>query len=264
MVSQVVATGVQPKSVNVSPDGTRVVVCNFGFADHDNVFVYDAITLDRRRRAPRSPATRSRRCSPAMAATLYVSNFRAACGRRCSTSPRATPRPRPRLVRRRRAPRSAPRVIPSSWRSRPTSESSTSPTGAPAAVSVVDTATFQELRRLPTERHPRGLVVRPDGTLLAAAFDGNVIHVFPPNATRESARWETCDYPRHLLLSPDAATLYVTCSLGTLGFYDANTGRRFGIGSLHRNPRTIDISHDGRWVASANFGSTPTSRWSTR
>ena len=46
-VSQTVATGVQPKSVNVSPDGTRVVVCNFGFADHDNVFVYDAMTLER-------------------------------------------------------------------------------------------------------------------------------------------------------------------------------------------------------------------------
>jgi hypothetical protein len=45
----------------------------------------------------------------------------------------------------------------------------------------------------------------------------------------------------------------------TLGFYDANTGRRFGIGSLHRNPRTIDISHDGRWVASANFGSSDVS-----
>ena len=38
-------TGSQPKSVNVSPDGSRVVVCNFGFRDHDNVWVYDAQTL---------------------------------------------------------------------------------------------------------------------------------------------------------------------------------------------------------------------------
>ena len=40
------ATGVQPKSVSVSPDGRRVVVCNFGRPDRDNVFVYDAETLE--------------------------------------------------------------------------------------------------------------------------------------------------------------------------------------------------------------------------
>jgi len=257
MVSQVVATGVQPKSVNVSPDGTRVVVCNFGFADHDNVFVYDAMTLDRvgvltfTGNAVETVFTRDGH-------TLYVSNFRqhvvevfdfASCGAATTTSPCAlTPRAEigtaghPKFMALSPDERT---LYVADW-------------GA-AAVSVVDTTTFQEVRRLPTERHPRGLVVRPDGTLLAAAFDGNVIHVFPPGASHESARWETCEYPRHLLLSPDAATLYVTCSLGTLGFYDAQTGRRFGIGSLHRNPRTIDISHDGRWVASANFGSSDVS-----
>ena len=257
MVSQVVATGVQPKSVNVSPDGTRVVVCNFGFADHDNVFVYDAMTLDRvgvltfTGNAVETVFTRDGH-------TLYVSNFRqhvvevfdfASCGAATTTSPCAlTPRAEigtaghPKFMALSPDERT---LYVADW-------------GA-AAVSVVDTTTFQEVRRLPTERHPRGLVVRPDGTLLAAAFDGNVIHVFPPGASHESARWETCEYPRHLLLSPDATTLYVTCSLDTLGFYDAQTGRRFGIGSLHRNPRTIDISHDGRWVASANFGSSDVS-----
>src|SRR5690606_7668665 len=44
-VSARAETGVQPKSVNVSPDGRRVVVCNFGRPDHDNVSVYDALTL---------------------------------------------------------------------------------------------------------------------------------------------------------------------------------------------------------------------------
>ena len=42
-----VASGVQPKSVRVSPDGRRVYVCNFGRPDRDNVFVYDAETLER-------------------------------------------------------------------------------------------------------------------------------------------------------------------------------------------------------------------------
>jgi YVTN family beta-propeller protein len=252
-VSQTVRTGVQPKSVNVSPDGTRVVVCNFGFADHDNVFVYDAMTLERvgiltfTGNAVETVFTRDGH-------TLYVSNFRehvvevfdfAAC---TSASPSAPCALAPRAEI---ATAGHPKFMALS----PDERTLYVADWGAAAVSVVDTTTFQEVRRLPTLRHPRGLVVRPDGTLLAAAFDGNVIHQFAPGASAESGRWETCDYPRHLVLSPDARTVYVTCSLGTLGFYDAQTGRRFGIGALHRNPRTIDISHDGRWVASANFGS---------
>lgn len=257
VVSQTVRTGVQPKSVNVSPDGTRVVVCNFGFADHDNVFVYDATTLERvgvltfPGNAVETVFTRD-------GATLYVSNFRghtvevfdftsctsATPASPCAESPRAsiaTAR-HPKFMALSPDERT---LYVADWGDR--------------AVSVVDTTTYRETRRLPTERHPRGLAVRPDGTLLAAAFDGNVIHVFPAGASAESARWDACDYPRHLLLSPDARTLYVTCTLGTLGFYDAQTGRRFGLGTLHRNPRTIDISLDGRWVASANFTSSDVS-----
>lgn len=256
-VSQVVRTGVQPKSVDVSPDGTRVVVCNFGFADHDNVYVYDAISMERvgvltfPGNAVETVFTRDGH-------TLYVSNFRrhvvevfdfAACASAtpaapCALSPRAevTTARHPKFMALSPDERT---LYVADWGDR--------------SVSVVDTATLEEVRRLPTERHPRGLAVRPDGTLLAAAFDGNVIHVFPSGASEESARWEACAYPRHLVLSPDARTVYVTCSLGTLGFYDAQTGRRFGIGTLHRNPRTIDMSSDGRWVASANFGSSDVS-----
>lgn len=257
MVSQTVATGVQPKSVNVSPDGTRVVVCNFGFADRDNVYVYDAMTLERvgvltfTGNAVETVFTRDGH-------TLYVSNFRehvvevfdfAACSSATAASPCAlTPRAEVRTAGHPKFMALSPDehlLYVADWGAR--------------AVSVVDTTTYAEIRRLPTEVHPRGLVVRPDGTLLAASFAGNVIHVFPLGASAESTRWETCDYPRHLLLSPDARTVYVTCSLGTLGFYDAESGRRFGIATLHRNPRTIDISHDGRWVASANFGSSDVS-----
>lgn len=257
VVSQTVRTGVQPKSVNVSPDGTRVVVCNFGFADHDNVYVYDAMTLERvgvltfEGNAVETVFTRDGR-------TLYVSNFRghtvevfdfAACTSASAAAPCAvTPRASIATARHPKFMALSPderTLYVADWGDR--------------AVSVVDTSTYRETRRLPTERHPRGLVVRPDGTLLAAAFDGDVVHVFPAGATAESTRWETCRFPRHLLLSPDARTMYVTCTLGSLGFYDAQTGRRFGIGTLHRNPRTIDISHDGRYVASANFTSSDVS-----
>jgi YVTN family beta-propeller protein len=256
-VSQVVRTGVQPKSVDVSPDGTRVVVCNFGFADRDNVYVYDAMTLERvgvltfPGNAVETVFTRDGH-------TLFVSNFRrhvveefdfTSCTTATPSSPcNLTPASEITTAHHPKFMALSPderTLYVADWGER--------------TVSVIDRATRTEVRRLPTERHPRGLVVRPDGTLLAAAFDGNVIHVFPAGASAESARWDVCDYPRHLLLSPDARTLYVTCSLGTLGFYDAQTGRRFGIGALGRNPRTIDISTDGRWIASANFGSSDVS-----
>jgi len=42
-----VKTGVQPKSVTVSPDGAQLWVCNFGFSGRKNVYVYDADTLER-------------------------------------------------------------------------------------------------------------------------------------------------------------------------------------------------------------------------
>lgn len=184
-VSQVVRTGVQPKSVDVSPDGTRVVVCNFGFADHDNVYVYDAISMERvgvltfPGNAVETVFTRDGH-------TLYVSNFRrhvvevfdfAACASAtpaapCALSPRAevTTARHPKFMALSPDERT---LYVADWGDR--------------SVSVVDTATLQEVRRLPTERHPRGLAVRPDGTLLAAAFDGNVIHVFPSGASRERA-----------------------------------------------------------------------------
>jgi YVTN family beta-propeller protein len=257
-----VRTGVQPKSVDVSPDGTRVVVCNFGFADHDNVYVYDAITLERvgmatfEGNAVETVFTRDGH-------TLFVSNFRRhvveeldfrSCLTATAASPCAiTPTREIATARHPKFMALSPderTLYVASWGDR--------------VVSVVDVATAMEQRRLRTERHPRGLVVRPDGTLLAAAFDGDVIHVFPEGATVESERWETCHLPRHLLLSPDASTLYVTCSLGSLGFYDSRVGRRFGIGWLARNPRTIDMSTDGRWVASANFSSSDVSVIDTR
>ncbi len=250
-------TGVQPKSVKVSPDGTRVVVCNFGFTDHDSVYVYDAFTLERVGMATflgngvESVFTSDSR-------TLFVSNFRrhvvevldfesclsATAEAPCDLTPvqEIATAHHPKFMA--LSPDEATLYV-ASW--------------ADHVVSVVDLASGAEVRRLQTGTHPRGLAVRPDGTLLAAAFDADVIHVFPPGASTESARWETCHLPRHLVLSPDGETLYVTCSMGSLGFYDARVGRRFGTGWLARNPRSIDRSADGRWVASANFGSSDVS-----
>jgi YVTN family beta-propeller protein len=261
-VSGHVLTGVQPKSVDVSPDGTRVVVCNFGFADHDNVFVYDALTLERVGVAT-FPGNAVETVFTRDSHTLYVSNFRRHVVEEldfesCLSATAAAPCALTPV--REIATAHHPKFMALS----PDERTLYAASWGEQVISVVDVETGAEVRRLRTERHPRGLVVRPDGTLLAAAFDGDVIHVFPEGASTESERWETCHLPRHLLLSPDASTLYVTCSMGSLGFYDSGTGRRFGVGWLARNPRTIDISTDGRWIASANFGSSDVTIVDTR
>lgn len=252
-----VRTGVQPKSVNVSPDGSRVVVCNFGRPDRDNVFVYDSESLAHLGTVSFA-GNAVETVFSADGQTLYVSNFRenvvevvdfsscyaASAGAPCTPSPRATV-----------ATGSLPKFMALS----PDGRTLYVANWGDRSVSVVDVATLTETRRLRTERHPRGMVVRPDGTLLAAAFHGDVIHVFDAGASQERERFRMCELPRHLLLSPDGATLYVTCSMGHVGFYDAQSGARLGIGTLGRNPRSIAITADGRYIGAANFTSSDVS-----
>lgn len=250
-------TGVLPKSVNVSPDGSVVVTCNFGRPDADSVSFFDAYTLEQVGEAEflgnavESVFTRDGQ-------RLYVSNFRRHVVEVLDVSSCYTASPEaPCAV----APSAeiAVGTHPKFMVLSPDESLLYVANYGGRNVSVVDVATATELRRLPTERHPRGMAVLPDGTLLVAAFHGDVVHVFPPGATEESTRWETCELPRHLVLSPDASTVYVTCSMGHVGFYDVATGRRFGIGPLGRNPRSIGLSADGRWIGSANFTSSDVS-----
>ena len=256
-VSRHVRTGVQPKSVNVSPDGTRVVVCNFGRPDRDNVFIYDSLTLAHVGTVT-FPGNAVESVFTPDGRTLYVSNFRenevevidfTSCAQATAEAPcTLTPRG---VVHTGSLPKfmaitpDAGTLYVANWGDR--------------TVSVVDTASLTERRRLRTLTHPRGLVIRPDGALLAAAFHGDVIHVFPQDAEQESTRFSMCELPRHLLLHPDGHTMFVTCSMGFLGFYDARDGSRFGIASLGRNPRSIAMTSDGRYVGAANFTSSDVS-----
>ncbi len=250
-------TGVQPKSVTVSPDGSRVVVCNFGRPDRDNVFVYDSATLEHVGTIS-FVGNAVESVFSADGRTLYVSNFRenvveaidftscasASASAPCTLTPRAT---------------IAAGHLPKFMALSPDGATLYVANWGDRSVSVIDVASEREVRRLHTLRHPRGLAVRPDGALLAAAFHGDVVHVFPAGASEESERFPMCQLPRHLLLSPDGATLYVTCSMGFVGFYDAATGARLGIGTLGRNPRSIAITRDGRYIGAANFTSSDVS-----
>lgn len=236
------ATGVQPKSVSVSPDGTRVVVCNFGRPDHDNVYVYDALTLERTGAVHFEGNAVESAFSPD-GRTLYVSNFRRHVLEVIDFTTLE--------VRGEVAVGGHPKTI------------AVSRDGATVyvanyfgeSISVVDAAELREVRRLRTGERPRGMGVLPDGTLLAAAFHGDAVHVFAPgDAPREE--WEVCRYPRDILPAPDGESFFMTCSLGNIGFYRRDGGGRpFGIASTGRNPRSIGLTRDGRWLGVANFSS---------
>ncbi len=235
-------TGVQPKSVNVSPDGRRVVVCNFGRPDVDNVFVYDAETLERTGAVTFEGNAVESAFSPD-GSVLYVSNFRRHVVEVIDVASLE--------VRAEIAVGTNPKTIAVSADGRTLYVANY----FNSSVSVVDVEAGREVRRLRTGPRPRGLGVMADGTLLAAAFNGNRIHRFPVDATAESEHWDVCRYPRDILPFPDGQGFYLTCSLGTIGFYRFGEGRPFGLAPTGRNPRSIGRTADGRFVGVANFTS---------
>jgi YVTN family beta-propeller protein len=240
-------TGIQPKSVEASPDGSRVYVCNFGRPDRDNVAVFDAQTLERVGTVD-FPGNAVESAFSPDGRTLYVSNFRRDVVMVIDVATlavqheiRAGVDPKTIVV----SPDGRLLYV-ANWNGR--------------NVSVIDVAERREIRRLRTGVHPRGMVSFRSGRLLVAAFDEHVIHDFGTEATAEIGRISTCRFPRHLMVSPDESKIFVACSSNrTVEWRDAATGRRIGIGAAGENPRSIDLSTDGRYIATADFDSSTVS-----
>jgi len=67
-------------------------------------------------------------------------------------------------------------------------------------------------------------------------------------------RLEVCDFPRHLVLSRDGATLHVTCSgISSMVSYRLTDGTRVEVAATGRNPRSMARTGDGRFLAVANY-----------
>ena len=238
-----VDTGSQPKSVTSYPDGSRVVVCHFGYLDGGNVGIYNADSLVRVGTVDFHGNAVESAFSPD-GGTLWVSNFRRHVVHAID----------PESYRIRgevsvgRHPKwmvlsaDGSRLFVANW--------------AGSNVSVVDTARMTEVQRLPAGRHPRGMAVTAEGVLYVAPFEEHHIRQYDPPGYEEVHRFPTCRFPRHLVLAPDDSRLYYSCSSNRqLRWLDMATGRVEGIVPVGENPRSIDISVDGRFVATADFDS---------
>lgn len=238
-----VATEVQPKSVSISPDGERLAVCHFGRADRDNVFLYDSATLARIG-AVHFEGNPVESAWSADGRTLYVSNFRRNVLEVIDVESLSVVAEVPVGLH--------PKTV------------ALSRDGAliyvanyfDGSISVIDAKELREVRRLETGERPRGLGVLADGTLLASAFHGESVHVYPAGSAEASASWEACRFPRDIVPSPAGETFYMTCSMGYIGFHrTGGAGRPFGIARTGRNPRSIAMTGDGRFLGVANFSS---------
>lgn len=240
-------TGVQPKSVAVSPDGAQLWVCNFGYSGRKNVYVYDATTLERIGMVE-FPGNAVEVGFTHDGSRAYVSNF----GRGVVEVIDAKTF---ELIAEVAEVGVHPKVIAVA----PDDDRFYVANWSSSDVAVVDVRSNEVIEHYETGRRPRGMAVGADGTLFVNAMYDHQVHVFAPASLGPAAPVDateiaTCRYPRHAVLAPTDAALFLTCSGDDrLRWHDSRDGRVLGEVEVGDNPRSFGLSDDGRWSAVANF-----------
>ena len=238
------ATGSLPKGVTVSPDGTRLYVTNYGQHNRRNISVYDASDLHRIEEIDVPGIVVESAIAPD-GRTLYVSNFTRSTVQFVDLATRTVTR---EVQTSGRNPKilvlsvDGRRLFAANWSS--------------ANVTEIDTATGTVVRTLQAGLNPRGMALTRDGKLFVANFFGHTIDVFEGATLGQHHRIErVCHVPRHLVLSPDEHTLYVSClgsnELLAMNPDNGHIEHRVLVGSA---PKAADVSSDGRFVFTANYG----------
>lgn len=141
-------------------------------------------------------------------------------------------------------------------------------------LSIVDTATVEEVARIDIGRYPRGIAVTADSETAYVAVMGSthlaVVDLpaaigagFEPGGGDDAvSRFEGIgSSPRHLNLSPDDSTLYVTLNGdGRVAKVDAATGEVLGTVATGQAPRSAALSTDGTALFVVNYESDTVSR----
>ena len=126
-----------------------------------------------------------------------------------------------------------------------------------ATMSIVDTATAQEVGTVTLGRNPRGIAITSDSRTAYVAIMGSSTIAKVDIAHRTfSTLWSGGNSPRHLVLSPDNHWLYATLN-GSGVVTKIATATDAVVASVRTGsaPRSMDISSDGRSLYVVNYES---------
>jgi YVTN family beta-propeller protein len=242
-VQQAVPTGSMPKGVTISPDGRHLFVTNYGQLNHDNVSVFDAETLRLEYRIDVPGIVVESAISPD-GNTLYVSNFRRNSVQfvdlaRREVTHEVTAGLHPKILV---LSHDGSRLFAANWGSQDVTE--------------IDTATATATRTLHAQLNPRGMAITQAGRLYIANFNSRSIDIYEGASMETHRRLENvCRIPRHLVLSPDETRLYVSCLTdSTLVVLDTQSERAIRRVPVGRSPKADDVTADGRYVVTADYG----------
>jgi YVTN family beta-propeller protein len=241
-VQEVADTGSMPKGALLARDGSSFFVTDFGNRNGGNVTIYDARTLKLLHKLDVPGIVVESVLSPD-GATLYVSNFERGSVQAIDLATRRVKREltaglHPKIMV---LSADGSKLFAANW--------------SGESVTELDTATGKTVRTLSVGLHPRGMALTKAGKLFVANFDGASIDVFDGPDLGHTYRLAVCRIPRHLALSPDERTLYISCYHDSeLHALDVETEIVSHVVKIGTNPKSIEVSTDGRYVFSADYG----------
>ena len=241
-VQEVADTGSMPKGAFLSKDGSKFYVTNFGQLNKRNITVYDKETLQQVDQIDVPGVVVEAAPSPD-GKTLFVSNFRRSSVMFIDLATKA--------VKHEIKTGTHPKVLAIS----PDGKNLYAANWATNDVTQIDVASASVVRTMKAGLQPRGMVATKSGKLYVANFNGKSIDVFEGPEMEKSKRIDVCKCPRHLALSPDEKTLYISClNANQVHAMDLGTDEVKHKVTIGNAPKSIAVSRDGRWVWSADFG----------
>lgn len=223
---------------SVSATETSLYVAHVGRKDRDNVWRYDAETLEvvARSRFPghgvETSLTRDR-------ASLYVTNSR--------KHELLELDPEDLSVRRRLPTGKTPKHFVLS-RDESTAYTANWSSGD---VTATELSSAEQTWRVRTGRHARGVAIAPDGDVYVANFGAGDVVAIDTERRTVAARARACTNPRHIVVVGDR--LLVTCfGAGKLAVFDRTSLERTHLVDVGRGPKTIAVSPERSLAVTAD------------
>ncbi|HSO39185.1 MAG TPA: beta-propeller fold lactonase family protein [Labilithrix sp.] len=241
-VQAVAATGSMPKGVSLSPDTKRAYVTNFGQSNGHNIEIVDAQSLTHLDTIDLPGNVVESVLSPD-GTTIFASNFIRNSVQFIDVKTKRVAKEIPTGTH--------PKILVLS----PDGRSLFAANWSGDSVTQIDVASAKVVRTLPAGKNPRGMVMTKGGTLYVANFNGESIDVFKGGDFSERHRFAACPIPRHLTLTTDEKLLLVSCYHDSM-LHAVDVGTEKVVHQLHvgSSPKTIEVSRDGRWIWSADYG----------